>query len=366
MNTHLLFLALVLSLGILKTATSEEITTPTTSCCPRKIITGDGDSRSGTYTFNTTMDVSTLPAECKDGCIYTKMGLDELFCFAPGNLTSECVAIGPKRPDFTTIMIGGSSGTETIGYPCNTSIEDFPIRTSEISAVVFKDEILVCGSFSNLCYTEKASKWIQTPNMAISKLYFTMSSFKDSVIVTGGQVNENPTYATDEMEIFNGTTWTKLNKILTSPRYHHCAVVISDTEFYVLGGKNGDIILPIMEKYDNKGNLVDGKIQNMTTPRFDFGCAVMEGKIYAAGGQQMGDTTNTFEIYDPSLNTWNLMKAKFENGMMGFHLVVLNGNLTAIGHQVLSYDGENWTKIEEANKGANDYFALVVVPCSED
>jgi len=37
MNTHLLFLALVLSLGILKTAISEEITTPTTSCCPRKV-----------------------------------------------------------------------------------------------------------------------------------------------------------------------------------------------------------------------------------------------------------------------------------------------------------------------------------------
>ena len=42
----------------------------------------------------------------------------------------------------------------------------------------------------------------------------------------------------------------------------------SDTEFYVLGGKNdGNIILPIMEKYDNKGNLVAGNIQNMTSPR---------------------------------------------------------------------------------------------------
>ena len=30
-------------------------------------------------TFNTTMDVSTLPVECKDGCIYTKMGLGKVF-----------------------------------------------------------------------------------------------------------------------------------------------------------------------------------------------------------------------------------------------------------------------------------------------
>ena len=94
----------------------------------------------------------------------------------------------------------------------------------------------------------------------------------------------------------------------------------------------------------------------------------MEGKIYAAGGQQYDTSGSTIEIYDPSLNTWNLMKAKFENYMMGFHLTVLNGKLTTFGPEKLYYDADsqNWTKIEEANIRTNVYFALVVVPCNQD
>ena len=93
---------------------------------------------------------------------------------------------------------------------------------------------------------------------------------------------------------------------------------------------------------------------------------MMEGKIYAAGGQMMDTSGSTIEIYDPSLNTWNLMKAKFEHNMMGFHLTVLNGNLTLLGQETLSYNAEsqNWT--QEANIRYNDYFALVVVPCNQN
>ena len=75
----------------------------------------------------------------------------------------------------------------------------------------------------------------------------------------------------------------------------------------------------------------------------------------------------TMEIYNPSTDKWTLVAGQLGAGTMSNHLVMLNGKLVSYGPSVFSYDaeGKNWTQIEEANKGGNDYFALVVVPCSE-
>ena len=75
----------------------------------------------------------------------------------------------------------------------------------------------------------------------------------------------------------------------------------------------------------------------------------------------------TMEVYDPLKDMWTSVAGQLGEGTMSNHLVMLNGKLVSYGPSVFSYDSEykNWTKIEEANKGANDYFALVVVPCSK-
>ena len=75
----------------------------------------------------------------------------------------------------------------------------------------------------------------------------------------------------------------------------------------------------------------------------------------------------TLEIYNPSTDKWTRVAGQLGEGTMSNHLVMLNGKLVSYGPSVFSYDSEykNWTKIEEPNKGANNDFALVVVPCSE-
>ena len=73
------------------------------------------------------------------------------------------------------------------------------------------------------------------------------------------------------------------------------------------------------------------------------------------------------EFYNPSTDSWTRVAGQLGEGTSSNHLVMLNGKLVSYGIGVFSYDaeGKNWTKIEEANKGSNYYFALVVVPCSE-
>ena len=74
------------------------------------------------------------------------------------------------------------------------------------------------------------------------------------------------------------------------------------------------------------------------------------------------------EIYNLSTDKWTPVAGQIGDGTKSNHLVMLNGKLISYGPEVFSYDaeGKNWTKIEDANKGGNTYFALVVVPCSED
>jgi len=73
------------------------------------------------------------------------------------------------------------------------------------------------------------------------------------------------------------------------------------------------------------------------------------------------------EIYNLSTDKWTPVAGQLGDGTKSNHLVMLNGKLVSYGVGVFSYDaeGKNWTKIEEANKGANNDFALVVVPCSK-
>ncbi|XP_023346200.1 uncharacterized protein LOC111715153 isoform X2 [Eurytemora carolleeae] len=86
-------------------------------CCLQRRV-NSVDERGGVYSLDVNLtliaDISSSPV-CSTNCIYTKVGKSgQIFCFGHGSLTSECsiTPAGPKRPDFTTIMIGGSVGMQ--------------------------------------------------------------------------------------------------------------------------------------------------------------------------------------------------------------------------------------------------------------
>jgi N-acetylneuraminic acid mutarotase len=46
----------------------------------------------------------------------------------------------------------------------------------------------------------------------------------------------------------------------------------------------------------------------MNVARYDFACAEVNGKVYAAGGYGMdGDSLSSVEMYDPDTNTWTMI-----------------------------------------------------------
>uniref|UniRef100_A0A6M2EPK9 F-box domain-containing protein n=1 Tax=Populus davidiana TaxID=266767 RepID=A0A6M2EPK9_9ROSI len=52
------------------------------------------------------------------------------------------------------------------------------------------------------------------------------------------------------------------------------------------------------------------KLSRMNVARYDFACAEVNGKVYAAGGYGMdGDSLSSVEMYDPDTNTWTMIES---------------------------------------------------------
>ncbi|KAJ6903774.1 F-box/kelch-repeat protein [Populus alba x Populus x berolinensis] len=52
------------------------------------------------------------------------------------------------------------------------------------------------------------------------------------------------------------------------------------------------------------------KLSRMNVARYDFACAEVNGKVYAAGGHGMdGDSLSSVEMYDPDTNTWTMIES---------------------------------------------------------
>lgn len=69
---------------------------------------------------------------------------------------------------------------------------------------------------------------------------------------------------------------------------------------------------------------------SMATPRNQFQTQVINGKIYAIGGNNSSGTLSSVEEYDASSNTW-MTKESMSTGRDCFQTEVVNGKIYAIG-----------------------------------
>lgn len=104
-----------------------------------------------------------------------------------------------------------------------------------------------------------------------------------------------------------------------TPRYD-LGIAVVDGKIYAIGGRTGMAyageVIPLgtNEMYDPVTNTWTTRA-SMPTPRFYFGIAVLEGKIYVMGGQKGFNMANSepilcpsTEVYDPATNTWENRK----------------------------------------------------------
>lgn len=74
---------------------------------------------------------------------------------------------------------------------------------------------------------------------------------------------------------------------------------------------------------------------DMPTARFNFGTCVVDGKVFAIGGEvdKFGDISiATVEVYDPKTDTWE-RKTDMPTARSGLFVLVVDGKIYAIGGQ---------------------------------
>jgi N-acetylneuraminic acid mutarotase len=150
-------------------------------------------------------------------------------------------------------------------------------------------------------------------------------------------------------------SWTTLAPMPTARRQFGVAVV--DGKIFAIGGNDGNYqrYLDTNEMYDPTTNTWSEKAR-MPTPRIDFGIAVYENKIYVLGGAIGVDPsdngnaliTTANEVYDPFTDTWET-KAPMPTPRHGLTASVANDKIytvSGIEHVEGSYRGLDYGSVK--------------------
>ena len=95
--------------------------------------------------------------------------------------------------------------------------------------------------------------------------------------------------------------WTTLSSMNTA-RAEHTATILPNGKVLLAGGSNGNS-LNSTELYDPSLNTWI-TLNSMNTARYSHTATLLSnGKVLVSGGRN-GNSSNSAEVYDPSLNTW--------------------------------------------------------------
>jgi len=107
-------------------------------------------------------------------------------------------------------------------------------------------------------------------------------------------------------------------------------VAVVDGKIYAIGGQDRNSQLDINEMYNPATNSWVSK-QPMPSARSRFGIAVFENKIYVMGGVGVSGFTDVNEVYDPVTDTWETKASMPAGGRSELAVNAVNSKIYAIG-----------------------------------
>jgi N-acetylneuraminic acid mutarotase len=144
------------------------------------------------------------------------------------------------------------------------------------------------------------------------------------------------------------------------------AVGVVNGILYAVGGNNvcngsNCVVkyLPTVQAYDPTTNTWT-PMASMPTARSGLAVGVVNGILYAIGGTKDGvNNLGTVEAYDPVMNTWDTQKAAMPTARYGLGVGVVNGLLYAVG----GASGPNpTTAVEVYDPGMDQWTPMAPMP----
>jgi len=210
-------------------------------------------------------------------------------------------------------------------------------------------------------YNPRTNKWTRKANMPTPRSALSTSVVNGKIYAIGGDSGDYlpaPTLSAVEEYDPETDTWTRKADMPT-PRGSLCTAVVNG-KIYAIGGVTGmagggGSLVSVVEEYDPVTDTWTKKSAKMPTPRSIFSISVVNGKIYAIGGEDRNMNVNnivnpcgvsTVEEYDPIKDVWT-KKADMPTKRCCLSTSAVNGKIYAIGGTDTLLLGEGFATVEE-------------------
>ena len=197
------------------------------------------------------------------------------------------------------------------------------------------------------------AQWTRKADMPTARSYFATSVVDGKIFAIGGQIRVEPDVFGDltlsKVEMYNPETDTWEQRVNMPTARSAASTSVVDGKIYAIGGEQIEKVkaykgwmnkvkdLPTVEMYNPETDTWERKA-DMPTARAYLSTSVMDGKIYAIGGASIAHEQyrlETVEVYDPATDTW--AKARNMNHARSCTaLSIVNGEIYAMGGWGLS------------------------------
>jgi hypothetical protein len=189
--------------------------------------------------------------------------------------------------------------------------------------------------------------WTLAASMPLARSEHAIAELNGQVWVLGGYPPGR--IPSNLVQVYDPTTnWWSLGPSLPQP-IHHIMVAAVDGKLYVIGGEingagSGRPPTYVAQTWVHDP-AVGGWVQRapMPTPRSGGGAAVVDGKIYVAGGRPPGG--HAFEVYDPATDTWERLP-DLPTQRNHLAMAAVNGRIIVAGGRVDDVESERVTAVE--------------------
>lgn len=199
-----------------------------------------------------------------------------------------------------------------------TKIGDAPQAREEGASAVFNGKMHLFGGFFNQrfeatsrvdIYDPASNRWSRGADMLFNTTHTPVITTATRAFFFGGYIGRDPGPSTAAVQIYNFQTnkWTR-GPDMPAPRGAHAAVLSGNT-VYLFGGRNKARTTEFAETWAFNIDTNEYRvIARMPDPRNHLTGAVVDGQIYAIGGQkdEAVNSTNLRVVnrYNPNRNRW--------------------------------------------------------------
>ncbi|ODS41139.1 MAG: hypothetical protein A7315_02135 [Candidatus Altiarchaeales archaeon WOR_SM1_79] len=243
-----------------------------------------------------------------------------------------------------TININSNGGikdvTVTLDISIWTKMTDMPTARLGLGTALVDGKIYAIGGLRTEIqplstvevYDPTTNTWTEKTHMPTARGTFGCAVVDGKIYAIGGGVTGSYNLSTVQMYDPATDTWTRKASMPT-PRSCVAASTVNG-KIYVIGGTKGEsgILAGIstVEEYDPATDTWTRK-KDMPTPRWSLGTCVVDGMIYAIGGNiQYPNIASAVEVYDPSTDNWT-KKTSMPTARYSLATSSVNGTIFAFG-----------------------------------